>query len=135
MERSLAERATADAGFYGPGRRRQARYCFDYLPTARKLLAGRRMICCNTALEHSPTYHVLQGGLIMTRTVTPPAAQPSSQPKITHERIAMLAYEKWLQRGCPHGNDQQDWLEAEAELKGTSQRTETASAARTTPPA
>jgi hypothetical protein len=68
----------------------------------------------------------------MTRTVTPHAAQPASQPKITHERIAMLAYEKWLQRGCPHGNDQQDWLEEEAELKSMLNRIEGTPVSRTT---
>jgi hypothetical protein len=59
----------------------------------------------------------------MSRTVTPPAAQPATAPKITHDRIAMRAYQKWLQRGCQHGTDQQDWLEAEAELKAEMTRT------------
>lgn len=38
------------------------------------------------------------------------------QPAIPIERIAKLAYEKWLKGGCKHGCDQQAWLEAEAEL-------------------
>jgi hypothetical protein len=71
----------------------------------------------------------------MSRTVTPPAAQPSAAPKVTHDRIAMRAYDKWLQRGCPHGSDQQDWLEAEAELTAEVHRTGAPSAARPmTPP-
>jgi hypothetical protein len=45
-------------------------------------------------------------------------ARPAAQPaKIPHEKIAMRAYEKWCERGCPHGSDQQDWTEAEAELR------------------
>jgi hypothetical protein len=52
----------------------------------------------------------------MTRATTPQVAQPAAPTKVPHERIAMRAYEKWLQRGCPHGTDQMDWLEAEAEL-------------------
>jgi hypothetical protein len=36
---------------------------------------------------------------------------------IPHEKIAKRAYEKWCQRGCKHGTDQQDWHEAEAELR------------------
>jgi hypothetical protein len=36
---------------------------------------------------------------------------------IPHERIAKRAYEKWCQRGCPPGTHQQDWYEAEAELR------------------
>jgi hypothetical protein len=31
--------------------------------------------------------------------------------------IGKRAYEKWLQRGCVDGYAQQDWFEAEAELK------------------
>ena len=36
---------------------------------------------------------------------------------VPHEKIAMRAYEKWCNRGCPQGTSQQDWYEAEAELK------------------
>jgi hypothetical protein len=36
---------------------------------------------------------------------------------IPHEKIAKRAYEKWCQRGCPQGTDQQDWHEAENELR------------------
>jgi Protein of unknown function (DUF2934) len=63
----------------------------------------------------------------MSRVSTPPTAQPIKQPapataqgtasvKIPHERIAMRAYEKWVQRGRPQGTDLKDWTEAEAEL-------------------
>ena len=54
-----------------------------------------------------------------------PAMQPhntmhpqTGMPKqtIPYDRIAKLAYEKWLKGGCRHGCDQQNWLEAEAEL-------------------
>lgn len=48
-----------------------------------------------------------------------PAMQPQStmmKPTIPYERIAKLAYEKWMKGGCKHGCDQQNWLEAEAEL-------------------
>ncbi len=71
----------------------------------------------------------------MTRTVTPPAAQPAAPHKPAHDRIAMRAYEKWLSRGCPHGTDQQDWLEAEAELAAEMSRTGGAHAMRPATPA
>lgn len=48
-----------------------------------------------------------------------PAMQPqSTMPKMTipYERIAKLAYEKWIKSGRKHGCDKQNWLEAEAEL-------------------
>ena len=52
---------------------------------------------------------------------TTPTMQPSQAGKsssaIPHEKIAHRAYQKWCQRGCQHGAHQQDWLEAEAELR------------------
>ncbi len=30
--------------------------------------------------------------------------------------IATVAYQLWLERGCPHGSDQEDWFRAEAML-------------------
>lgn len=31
--------------------------------------------------------------------------------------IAVLAYQLWLERGCPIGSDQEDWFRAEEILK------------------
>ena len=59
----------------------------------------------------------------MSKVMTPQMAQPGSQLKIPHDKIAMRAYEKWVKRGRPHGTDRQDWLEAEAELKAEYART------------
>jgi hypothetical protein len=55
----------------------------------------------------------------MSRVATQPTAHPvpPNLVKVPHEKIAMRAYEKWCKRGCVHGNDQQDWVEAEAELR------------------
>ncbi len=36
---------------------------------------------------------------------------------VTAEQVATRAYHIWLERGCTHGSDVQDWLRAEAELK------------------
>ena len=33
-----------------------------------------------------------------------------------HEAIARMAYAIWQDRGCPHGTDVEDWLEAEQQL-------------------
>ena len=61
---------------------------------------------------------VYMEGRHMSRIATGPTAQPAAPPvKVPHEKIAMRAYEKWCKRGMPHGSDQQDWLEAEAELR------------------
>jgi hypothetical protein len=61
----------------------------------------------------------------MSRVVTPPSAQPSMLPPlmVSHEKIAMRAYEKWIKRGRPQGTEMQDWLEAEKELKAELSRT------------
>jgi DUF2934 family protein len=50
------------------------------------------------------------------------SAQSATSSKVTHEKIAQRAYEKWLQRGRPHGDGVQDWLEAEKEMKDESMR-------------
>jgi hypothetical protein len=42
---------------------------------------------------------------------------PASPVKVPHEKIAMRAYEKWVQKGRRHGTHMQDWLEAERELQ------------------
>jgi hypothetical protein len=42
---------------------------------------------------------------------------------IPHDKIAMRAYDKWCKRGCPHGTDIMDWMEAESELKAEFART------------
>lgn len=34
----------------------------------------------------------------------------------TFEEISDLAYQQWLKRGCSHGFDIEDWLNAEYEL-------------------
>ncbi len=35
----------------------------------------------------------------------------------TQEQIAQRAHEIWLKNGCKHGQDRQNWLEAETQLK------------------
>jgi hypothetical protein len=49
---------------------------------------------------------VKTGGAAETTTANP-------EPKL----IEALAYQLWLQRGCPTGDDQQDWFRAEEELR------------------
>jgi len=35
----------------------------------------------------------------------------------TESEIATVAYQLWLERGCPIGSDEEDWFRAEAMLK------------------
>lgn len=45
--------------------------------------------------------------------------QPCETPSTawSDEQIAQRAYFKWQGRGCPMGEDLQDWLEAQEELR------------------
>jgi hypothetical protein len=46
------------------------------------------------------------------------ATELASDPELDHEAIALLAYFYWEARGCPHDSPHEDWLRAEAELRG-----------------
>ena len=55
-----------------------------------------------------------------TAKVTPSAV--TAQSSVPMEKVAMLAYQKWLKGGCKHGCDKQHWFEAESELKAEMMR-------------
>ena len=38
-------------------------------------------------------------------------------PSARETLIAESAYLRWVTRGCPHGSDMEDWLEAERDLE------------------
>ena len=42
--------------------------------------------------------------------------------------IAVLAYQLWIERGCPIGSDQEDWFRAEEILKNRTENKLAASA-------
>ena len=57
-------------------------------------------------------------------SVTPQSVRPAtSAAPIAHDAIERLAFQKWQKRGCPVGEDQTDWFEAERELKSKPVRT------------
>ncbi len=37
---------------------------------------------------------------------------------VSHDQVAALAYRFWMERGCVHGFDQEDWYRAEQQLFG-----------------
>lgn len=53
----------------------------------------------------------------MSRVGATSSTPPASSVKVPQEKIAQRAYDKWVQRGRPHGDGTQDWLDAEKELK------------------
>jgi hypothetical protein len=46
-----------------------------------------------------------------------PDQMPASDPEI-NEKIAILAYRLWHERGCPLGSPGEDWFRAERILQG-----------------
>jgi Protein of unknown function (DUF2934) len=46
------------------------------------------------------------------------ATERNVSEAVSEDAITALAYQLWQERGCPIGSDQQDWFQAEQELKG-----------------
>ena len=56
----------------------------------------------------------------MIKTETAPAeTKTATMPiqKSSQEGIALRAYQIFLERGCEHGHDVDDWLQAEREIR------------------
>jgi hypothetical protein len=52
-----------------------------------------------------------------TRVVRPKTRTAPGSGEISRDRVAERAYFHWLERGCPEGSPQEDWLRAEQELQ------------------
>ena len=50
-----------------------------------------------------------------TRASSAPRA--SNAPALTSDRVALRAYEIWLESGCPNGQHEEHWYRAERELR------------------
>ena len=64
------------------------------------------------------------------KTAQAAATPAATQACLPQEKVAMRAYQKWLQSGCKHGCDKQNWFEAEAEIKAELARTGSTQARR-----
>jgi hypothetical protein len=70
-----------------------------------------------------PTSTTRPGGATTTlRPVGTQAPAATKTVKITREQIAQRAHEIWVKNGCKHGQDEQNWLEAERQLKAEMSR-------------
>ena len=47
-----------------------------------------------------------------------PKKRTRAPAQLTHGEVARRAYDLYLARGCEHGRDLDDWLQAERELRG-----------------
>ena len=72
-------------------------------------------------MSRSTTTSATQTG--KTTAATQSQACATTQACVPADKVAALAYQKWVKKGCKHGSDTQDWLEAEAELKAEMART------------
>jgi Protein of unknown function (DUF2934) len=54
----------------------------------------------------------------MPRKAEKPATADIGSQELTEEIIRVRAYQLFEQRGCRHGSDMDDWLQAEAEVTG-----------------
>ena len=71
------------------------------------------------------------GPRLVKQTASKAKSQAPVQPDITHEQIAMRAYELFLQEGCAHGQHLDHWLRAERELSALTEQPPKRVAART----
>ena len=58
----------------------------------------------------------LEGVSAHTRSIS----ESSPQVQLDEQDVADLAYQRWVERGCPQGSADLDWLEAERELRSRS---------------
>ena len=58
--------------------------------------------------------HLEQATLIHQRSH---AAHVHQAPRVTQQAIAALANHYWHVRGCPQGSPEEDWFQAERELR------------------
>jgi Protein of unknown function (DUF2934) len=63
-----------------------------------------------------------QMAVVADRELPQDAAQNLISEAGNQAKISALAYELWIQRGCPLGSPEVDWFRAEKELKSLKER-------------
>ncbi len=74
----------------------------------------------NKTPRNTVTTNTTRTGGATTTTLRPAGSKaPETMNKAnpTREQIAKRAHEIWVKNGCRHGQDEQNWLEAERQLK------------------
>src|ERR1039457_1622910 len=78
---------------------------------------GRRMGSDATALQKSSETMSSDAATMMPeRSTVSESVKTAATVSPTESEIATVAYQLWLNNGCPVGSDQEDWLRAEAML-------------------
>ena len=79
---------------------------------------GKRMGSDATALqEPSKTMSSDTARMMPERTTLGESVKAKATVNPTESEIAAVAYQLWLDNGCPIGSDREDWFRAEAMLK------------------
>src|ERR1022692_3173066 len=82
------------------------------------LRRGRRMGSDATALQKPPETMSSDAAKMMPeRSTESESVKTAATVSPTESEIATVAYQLWLDNGCPVGSDQEDWLRAETMLK------------------
>jgi hypothetical protein len=79
----------------------------------------------NKTPRNTVTTSTPRSGGATTTTLRPAGSQApvaASSVKISRELVAKRAHEIWVKNGCKHGQDEQNWLEAERQLKAEMSR-------------
>jgi hypothetical protein len=74
----------------------------------------------NKTPRNTVTTSTPRSGGATTTTLRPVGATTtavSTAKMPTREQVAKRAHEIWVKNGCRHGQDEQNWLEAERQLK------------------
>ncbi len=66
---------------------------------------------------YKPSIETSKSESTAIKTESQTAAKTRVTPLLTHQQIAERASAIWKQKGCPAGQDEKNWLEAEAQLK------------------
>ena len=79
---------------------------------------GRNTTSKSNATEKNQSVHSGVRNTGQTKIVEVKKTKQNPQEvKLTHEQISERAKSIWQQRGCPSGDDQGNWFEAENQLK------------------
>ena len=79
----------------------------------------------NKTPRNTATTSTTRSGGATTTTLRPagaPAPAMNAAKMPAREQIAKRAHEIWVKNGCRHGQDEQNWLEAERQLKAEMSR-------------
>src|ERR1039458_9535521 len=79
---------------------------------------GRKMSSDATALQESSETTLSDAAKMMHESSTVSVSvKTAATVSPTESEIATVAYQLWIDKGCPVGSDQEEWLQAEAMLK------------------